>query len=390
MNYVRPFYTMPINSSGTKAGIAYSWMKYSLGKELERNDLTGTATVVSGYLTHPVIRNLNNNLYASFSLGATGLNGTWTALSSNPTVSALAAGSKFGNAVALNTTSALVGANGVSGSQGDAFLYTIGSGAVTDLAATAGQPVTGLSSGASFGQSVALNSTYALVGASGVSGNRGNAYLYNLGSGAWTDLSTVYSQPITGLAAGSLFGTSVAMNDTYALVGAPGAGPATGGSAYVYDPANGVWTDLTSAATVQGLNASANFGSSVALNSNFMLIGAPGVSGSYRGNAYLVNVAQTTNSYITSEMIQAGLATGNYTVTADNSLTINRLTLTALNTGNALTLQSGGGHHHQHAGHARQPYGNAAGQCAERQPRQRHVAQGRSSRYHPQCRQFHR
>ena len=44
-----------------------------------------------------------------------------------------------------------------------------------------------------------LNGTYALIGAYGVSDFRGTAYLYNLSTGAWTDLATTAGQPVTGL-----------------------------------------------------------------------------------------------------------------------------------------------------------------------------------------------
>ena len=66
MNYVRPFYTIPINNYGTKFGIAYSWMEYALGKELASQHLDGSANIISGYLTHPIIRSMEGNLYASF------------------------------------------------------------------------------------------------------------------------------------------------------------------------------------------------------------------------------------------------------------------------------------------------------------------------------------
>ena len=66
---------------------------------------------------------------------------------------------------------------------------------------------------------MALNSTQALIGAQGVSSDRGNAYLYNLSTGAWTDLSSG-AQPIGPVPSNSQFGTSVALNSTYALIGA--------------------------------------------------------------------------------------------------------------------------------------------------------------------------
>lgn len=73
--------------------------------------------------------------------------------------------------------------------QGGAYLYNLTSGVWTDLGAAASSPALSLASGANFGASVALNNNYALIGASGAgSSGQGNAYLYNLTSGAWTVL----------------------------------------------------------------------------------------------------------------------------------------------------------------------------------------------------------
>ena len=107
--------------------------------------------------------------------------------------------------MALNSSYALIGARGVSTSRGDAYLYNLSTGNWIDLA-TAGTspPVTGLASSSYFGTSVALNSSYALIGANGVSSSRGDAYLYNLGTGAWTDLAGTSGQPVTGLAGSSI------------------------------------------------------------------------------------------------------------------------------------------------------------------------------------------
>ena len=218
--------------------------------------------------------------------------GAWIdlAATSGQPVIGLGSSSSFGYSVALNDSYALIGANGVSSNRGDAYLYNLGTGAWTDLAATSGQPVTGLTGSANFGSSVALNSSYALIGAQGVSNSRSDAYLYNLGTGVWTDLATAgISPPVTGLGNGALFGTSVALNDNYALIGASSLSSYRG-DAYLYNLSTGVWTDLATAGTspVTGLGSNSNFGNSVALNSSYALIGASGA-----GDAYLYNLGTT-------------------------------------------------------------------------------------------------
>ena len=211
----------------------------------------------------------------------------WTDLAgtSNSPVTGLPASSYFGTSVALNSGYALIGASWVSSNRGDAYLYNLGTGDWTDLAATSGQPVTGLTGTASFGSSVALNDSYALIGANGVSSNRGDAYLYNLGTGVWTDLAGTSGTPVTGLTGtSSYFGISVALNSSYALIGARGVSSIRG-DAYLYNLGTGVWTDLaaTSGQPVTGLTSDSYFGTSVALNDSYALIGAyRGVEQSWR------------------------------------------------------------------------------------------------------------
>ena len=102
----------------------------------------------------------------------------------------------------------------------------------------------GLGPNANFGEGVALNENYALIDAPGFANGRGNAYLFNLNTKAWTDLSTTNGQPITALPAGASFGYSAALNSSYALLGAIAAGPVGQGDAYLYNIVTGNWTDL--------------------------------------------------------------------------------------------------------------------------------------------------
>ena len=250
------------------------------------------------------------------------LTSPWCTLSSSSMqpITALASNSFFGISVALNDTYALIGANGAS-DQGDAYLYKLdGTNSFTANCATTGtltspwctlssssmQPITALASSSRFGSSVALNNTYALIGAWGVSSQRGDAYLYKLDgtngftatctttgtlTSPWCTLSSSVGQPITALAGNSNFGVSVALNNTYALIGAWGAS-SNQGNAYLFNLTTNVWTDLVS--TTLALPSNGDFGSAVALNNTYALIGAPGVS-SNRGNAYLFNL--TTNTW---------------------------------------------------------------------------------------------
>ncbi len=190
----------------------------------------------------------------------------------------------FGYSVALSDSNALVGAYGVgpNANSGAAYLYNL----------TSNTPVLSLSDPESapeveFGYSVALNDNYVLVGAPGAEegtpGSRtsqGAAYLYNLTSA--TPVLT-YSDP--GATTGDSFGTSVALDGTSVLVGAPGTNNAEG-AAYLYT--------LTSNAPVltyndPGATSNDHFGDSVALSDNNALVGAFGTNND-EGAAYLYSL----------------------------------------------------------------------------------------------------
>ena len=66
--FVRASWLTPINSVGTKFGVAASYLKYKLGSSVfEDLDADGTAEAYSVQLLHPLIRSRNNNLFVQAS-----------------------------------------------------------------------------------------------------------------------------------------------------------------------------------------------------------------------------------------------------------------------------------------------------------------------------------
>ena len=60
--YLRAAYELQLAQA--RAGVAYSFLEYRLGKEFESLDANGTAHIASIYGSYPLIRSRNNNLYA--------------------------------------------------------------------------------------------------------------------------------------------------------------------------------------------------------------------------------------------------------------------------------------------------------------------------------------
>lgn len=67
MNYGRIGYQLPVNSYGTKIGVAYSGMGYKLGKEFSSLAANGDAKIATLFAAHPIIRSRITNLSAQIS-----------------------------------------------------------------------------------------------------------------------------------------------------------------------------------------------------------------------------------------------------------------------------------------------------------------------------------
>ena len=183
-------------------------------------------------------------------------------------------GDAFGFSVAVSGTTAIAGAayatvNGNYG-QGAAYVFTESGGTWSQA-----QKLTPSNGGTLnlFGFSVALDGTTALVGAISNSDNTGAAYVFTESGGTWSQ-----TQKLTASdgAANDLFGWSVALDGTTAFVGADGAS-----AAYVFTDSGGTWSQ-TQKLTAEG----GGFGDSVALAGSTALVGAPGVN-SQQGAAYV-------------------------------------------------------------------------------------------------------
>lgn len=68
LNYARASYQMQFGKA--TAGVAYSHLRYELGREFKDLDAHGTAKIASIYGSYPLIRSRNNNLYAQLAFDA--------------------------------------------------------------------------------------------------------------------------------------------------------------------------------------------------------------------------------------------------------------------------------------------------------------------------------
>jgi hypothetical protein len=190
----------------------------------------------------------------------------------------------FGHSVALSGSTAVIGAYGTNGFTGAAYVFT-GSGGTwsqrAELTASGG------GSGDAFGSSVALSGFTMVVGTPGANNFTGSAYVFVGSGGTWSQQAEL-TDP--GGAASASFGSSVAVSGSRAVIGAPGANNFTG-SAYVFVGSGGTWSQQAELTDPGGTPGDA-FGFSVALSKSTAVVGAPAVNSA--GAAYVFTASGGT------------------------------------------------------------------------------------------------
>lgn len=141
------------------------------------------------------------------------------------------------------------------------------------------------------GTSVAISDSYAIVGAYGYdksgAADSGIAYLYKLNNGVWnydTSFDPTQSQ------AGDYTGISVGISGSYAIAGAPGASinGAKSGAAYIMEHGASAWNAPVRLIPTDGATGDL-FGSATAISGNYAIVGSPADAdkGNYSGSAYI-------------------------------------------------------------------------------------------------------
>ncbi len=209
------------------------------------------------------------------------------------TASDAAASDQFGASVAVDGTTAIVGASGDDSSQGAVYVFYRDQGGddnwgqLTKLTASDG------AAGDNFGNSVALDGDTAIVGAWGDNTETGAAYVFYRNQGgadAWGQVTKITA---TDAATSDDFGWAVSLNGDTALIGAKygddDGGPVDDtGAAYVFYRNQGgadAWGQITKLVAGSGA-ADDTFGAAVAINGDTALVGAWSEN-TFQGAAYV-------------------------------------------------------------------------------------------------------
>ena len=207
----------------------------------------------------------------------------------------------FGSAVALHGPLALIGADGENSFQGAVYLFTKANGVWNEgqkLTASDGLP------GDEFGYRVALaHETFVATAFSATVNGvvaQGSAYVFSETDGTWSE-----SQKLTASDGGLFdnFGASVALSGQLLVIGANGAtvgNNAAQGAAYVFVKANGLWVEMQKLTADDGA-AFDNYGLSVALQGSTIIVGSPRAtvgSNGAQGAAYVYTMSNGVWSLI--------------------------------------------------------------------------------------------
>ncbi|MBO9663302.1 FG-GAP repeat protein [Dokdonella sp.] len=141
-----------------------------------------------------------------------------------------------------------------------------------------------------FGESVALSGDTALVGTNDTHTGRSAVYVFTRSNGSWVETQKLFAAD-GAPGDNARFGASLAVDGTTAVIGADGAKVGSKpeqGAAYVFRKNGASWVQVAKLVAADG-QTNDNFGNSVALSGNQVLVGAhkAHVNGNARGAAYL-------------------------------------------------------------------------------------------------------
>ena len=202
----------------------------------------------------------------------------------NHTSTVIDVASQYGTSTAVFGDYAVIGspAELIDGSKGAVYIFQRVSGSWTLLKRII---ATGLNANSGyFGHTVAINENYIVVGAI-YQDSGGAAYIFERDpTTGWPDTETVMLKPVTEISS-ARFGESVAINGNYIVVGtlAGGSGINTAGTAYIFELSGGSWGNevsgqlyRTETKMIYPLSRTSydRFGISVAINGNYIIIGA--------------------------------------------------------------------------------------------------------------------
>jgi len=224
-------------------------------------------------------------------------------------------GTSIGFSVSINGSTVVVAAFQGGSGPGAAYVFTKPASGWADMTQTAELIASDGAAGGGFGYSVSISGNTVVVGAveHGI-GGPGAAYVFTEPASGWVDMTQTAKLTASDGAAGDALGWSVCISGSTVFVGAAKAtvgGNSNQGAVYMFtEPASG-WADMTQTAklTTSDGKAGDNFGYSVFISGNTVVVGAVGamVGGNSQGAAYVFATPPTPLTVTPADWTSAGL-----------------------------------------------------------------------------------
>ena len=224
--------------------------------------------------------------------------GGWTEVQ-RLSASDAATGDGFGQSLAVAGDDLLVGSSGADGGRGAVYVFRRDAGG--NWTESDRITVAGVAEGDGFGRGIAVAGGAALVPAAGIQEGRGAVYvLARDEDGRWSEVASLAAgdgQPGDG------FGTAVATDGEFALVGVPGRDRASGAAHVFRRGADGSWTEMAMLEP-GGEASSARFGMSVSVDGGRLLVGAP-EQDRYAGAVYGYTLDESSGEWLADGLYRA-------------------------------------------------------------------------------------
>lgn len=172
---------------------------------------------------------------------------------------------RFGTSLSVDANRIFIGAPGLSGSDGAAYLFENAEGSWSE---TARMALPYGANGSRFGESVLIHGDHAFVGAPGYNEELGAVFVYRLGDEGWSQTSIIAS-PDTSAESG--FGSTLSFDGSNLAIAAPQQG---GGAVYIYSEEGNMWNERTMLTNNQP-DSRARFGSAMLMRNSHLFIGSP-------------------------------------------------------------------------------------------------------------------
>ena len=282
----------------------------------------GTNVVVVGAPFHTVGSNVEQGAaYVFVEAGSGWANMTETA---ELTASDGVADAYFGNSVAIDGNTIVVGAPGttIGGNprQGSAYVFVEPAQGWTNMTQTAELAASDGYVGDNLGNSVSISNNTVAAGAPyasvGSNYEQGAAYVFVQPANGWTNMTQTAKLTASDGASGDILGVAVNIYGNTVAAGASEAtvdGYPSAGAAYVFVEGNNGWSDMTQTAKLTATDAAMDdyFGSALDMTSNTIVVGAPSdFSGAVyvfveppNGWANMTQTAELTPSVNTVELL---------------------------------------------------------------------------------------